>query len=110
MLTSPLIYKVETYIIYQIIALIHIYILIYCITTGCKDHYRGMTLKTTFQNFHIKFSNSDSSVDIAIKLTKSLRDVLCSPLEGSVSSNFDSGPGYFFMLCRKFVKVFVHYF
>ena len=69
-----------------------------------------MTLKTTFQNFHIIFSNSDSSVDIVIKLTKSLGDVLCSPLEGNVSQNVNLGPGYFFMLCRKFVKVLFHYF
>ena len=62
----------------------------------CKNRYGGMTLKTTFQNFHIKFSNSDSSVDIAIKLIKSLGDVLCNPLEGSMSQNFDLGPGYFF--------------
>ena len=71
-----------------------------------------MTLKTTFQNFHIKFSNSDYSVDIIIKLTKSLGDVLCSPLEGNVSQNFDLCYlcAYFCMLCRKFVKVFFHYF
>ena len=69
-----------------------------------------MTLKTTFQNVHIKFSNSDSSVDIAITLTKSLGDVLCNPLEERVFQNFDLGPGYLFMLCRKFVQVFFHYF
>ena len=67
-------------------------------------------MKTTFQNFHIIFPNSDSSLDIVIKLTKSLGDVLCSPLGGNVSQNVDLGPGYFFMLCRKCVKILVHYF
>ena len=54
--------------------------------------------------------NSDFSVDNVLNVTKLIGHVLCIPLEGSVSQNFDLGLGYFFMLCRKFVKVFFHYF
>ena len=45
------------------------------------------------------------SLHNALNLTELLRDVLCSPLEESVSQNFDLGP-VFFMLCRKLVKAF----
>ena len=69
-----------------------------------------MTLKIIFQNFHIKFLNSDFSVDNVLNVTKLMGHVLCIPLEGSVSQNFDLGLGYYFMLSRKFVKVFFHYF
>ena len=69
-----------------------------------------MTLKIIFQNFHFQFLNSDFSVDNVLNVTKLIGYVLCIPLEGSVSQNFDLGLGYFFMLCRKFVKVFFHYF
>ena len=69
-----------------------------------------MTLKTIFQNFHIQFLNSDFSVHNESNVTKSIGHVLCIPLEGSVSQTFDLGLGYFFMLCRKFIKVFFHYF
>ena len=110
MLTSPLIYTIETHMIYQKIALFHIHFMIQCITACYKICLRDITLKTKFQNFHIKFLNSDFSVSNALNITKFLGDALCSPLEGSVSQNFDLGPGYFFMLCRKFVKVFFHYF
>ena len=69
-----------------------------------------MTLKTIFQNFHINFLNSDFLVDNESNVTKSIGNVLCIALEGSLSQNFDLGLGYFLMLCRKFVKVFFHYF
>ena len=69
-----------------------------------------MILKIIFLNFHIKCLNSDFSVDNESIVTKSIGHVLCIPLEGKVSQNFDLGLGYFFMLCRKFIKVFFHYF
>ena len=69
-----------------------------------------MTLKMRLQIFHITFLNSDFSIDNESNVTKSIGHALCIPLEGSVSQNFDLGLGYFFMLCRKFVKVFFHYF
>ena len=69
-----------------------------------------MILKTMFQNFHIKFLNSDYSVDYELNVTKSIGHVLCILLEGSVSQNFDLGPGYFEMLCRNFRKRFFHYY
>ena len=50
----------------------------------------------------------NTAVDNTLNATNFLEDVLSSPLEGSVSQNFDLGPGYFFMLCRTFVKVFCH--
>ena len=92
MLTSPSVYKVETQI-----ALIYIYSPIYYITMCCKNQYRGMTLNTTFQNCHFKFSNRHSSVDIASKVPKSLGYVLCRPLEGKMSENLYLGSGYFCM-------------
>ena len=49
-------------------------------------------LKTTFENYHINFSNSDFSVDIASICFKFLGYVLHSPPEGSLSQNFDLGP------------------
>ena len=52
-----------------------------------------MTLKTIFQNFHIKFLNSDFSVNNESNVTKLIGQVLCIALEGSVSQNFDLGPG-----------------
>ena len=54
---------------------------------------RDMTLKTIFQNFHIKFLNSDFSVDNESNVTNLIGQVLCIALEGSVSQNFDLGPG-----------------
>ena len=69
-----------------------------------------MTLKTVFQNFHIIFFNSDFSVNNESNVTKLIGHVLCITPEGNVSQNVDLGLGYFFMLCRKFVKVFFHYF
>ena len=53
-----------------------------------------------------KCSYYDFSVSNALNVNTFLGNALCSPLEGSMSQNFDLGPGYFFMLCRKFVKVF----
>ena len=50
-------------------------------------------LKTTFENYHINFSNSDFSVEIASICFKYLGYVSHSPPEGSVSQNFDLGPG-----------------
>ena len=49
-------------------------------------------LKTTFENYHINFSNSDFSVDIASICFKFLGYVPHSPSGGSVSQNFDLGP------------------
>ena len=51
---------------------------------------KDMALKTIFQNFHI---NSDFSVDNESNVTKLRGQVLCIALEGSVSQNFDLGPG-----------------
>ena len=69
-----------------------------------------MTLKIIFQNFLINFLNSDFSVNNESNVTKLIGHVLCITPEGSVSQNFDLDLGYCFMLCRKFVKVFFHYF
>ena len=80
------------------------------ITACYKIRHRDITLKTEFQNFYIKFLNSDFLVSNPLNVTKFLGNALCSHLEGSVSQNFDLGPGYFLMLCRKFVKVFFHFF
>ena len=92
--------------IYQKIALFHIHFMIQCITACYKICLRDITLNPKFQNLHIKSFNSDFSVSNALNITIFLGDALCSPLEGSMSQNFDLGPGYFFMLCRKFVKYF----
>ena len=75
-----------------------------------KNNHRYRTLKTIFQNFRTKFLNSDFSVKNDSNATKSIGYVLCIILDGSVSQNVDLGLGYFFMLCRNFVKVFFHYF
>ena len=91
--------------IYQKIALFNIHFMIQCITAYYKICLRDITLKTRFK----EFLNSDFSVSNALNITKLLGDALCSPLEGRVSQNFDLGPDYFCMLCRKFVKVFFHY-
>ena len=48
-----------------------------------------MTLKTIFQNFHIFFLNSDSSVNNESNVIKLIGYVLCNTLEGSVSQNFE---------------------
>ena len=80
------------------------------ITACYKICHRDSALNTSFQNFHINFFNSDFSVSNALNVTKFPGGALCSLLEGSMSQNFDLGPGLFFMLCRQFVKVFFHYF
>ena len=49
-------------------------------------------LKSTVENFHINFSNSDFSVDIVSIYSKFLGYVFHSPPEGTVSQNFDLGP------------------
>ena len=59
-------------------------------------------LKTTFEQYHINFSNSDFSLNIASIFAKFLGYVLHSPP--------DLGPGYFLMLCRNFRKIFFHYY
>ena len=71
---------------------------------------RDMTLETIFQNFLINFLNSDFSVNNESNLTKLIGHVLCITPESRLSQNFDLGLSYVFMLCRKFVKVFFHYF
>ena len=50
-------------------------------------------LKTTLANYHNNFSNSDFSVYKASICFKFLGYVPHSPPEGSVSQNFDLGPG-----------------
>ena len=67
-----MIYEPETHIICQKITRFHIYPVIYCITVCYTNHYRDMTLKTLFQNFHITFLNSDISVDNESNVTKSV--------------------------------------
>ena len=49
-------------------------------------------IKTTFENYHFFFLNSDFSVDIASICTKFLVYVPHSPLEGCSSQNSDLGP------------------
>ena len=63
-------------------------------------------LKTTFEQYHINFSNSDFSLDIASISAKFVGYVLHSPPEGSVSQNFDLGLCYF--LC--YVEISEKYF
>ena len=75
-----------------------------------KNNDRDMTLKKIFQKFCDKFLNSNFSLYNESNVTKSIGHVLCILLEGSMSQNFDNGLGNFFMLCRNFVRVFVHYF
>ena len=58
-----------------------------------KPHQNYRPLKTTFKNYHINFSNSDFSVNIASICTKFLVYLPHDPSEGSVSQNFDLGPG-----------------
>ena len=50
-------------------------------------------LKTTFENYHITFLNSDFLVDIASICFKFLGYVPHSPPERSMSQNPDLGPG-----------------
>ena len=64
-----------------------------------------MILKKMFQNFHIKFLNSDYSVDYELNVTKSIGHVLCILLEGSMSQNFDLGPGYVEILENDFFTI-----
>ena len=64
-----------------------------------------MILKAAFQKIDINFLNSDFSVTNSLNVTKSLGDVLCNVLKGKMSRNVDLGLSYFFMLCRKFVKL-----
>ena len=51
------------------------------------------TLKTELKNLHVIFLNSDFSFNIQPISTKFLGDVLYNTPEGSVSQNFDLGPG-----------------
>ena len=52
--------------------------MIQCITACYKICLKDITLKTKFQNFHIKFLNSDFSVSNALDITKFLGDAPCS--------------------------------
>ena len=58
----------------------------------------------------ILFLNSEFSINTSSISSKFLGYVVDSLLEGSVSQNLYLGPGYFFMLCRNFGKIFVHYY
>ena len=75
----------------QKIALIHICLLIKGIV--CKAHHWTRTLKTAFENLYIKFLNTDFSVNIASISLRVLGNALYNMFEGSVSQNFDLGPG-----------------
>ena len=88
----------------------YIYLLIHSILFYNKGHSRDRTLKTALDNFHIIFSNSHFSINIWSISSKFLGNLLQYLFEGSMSQNFDLGPGYFFMLCRNFGKYFVHYY
>ena len=68
------------------------------------------TLKTGLEKFYVLFFNSDFSFNIRSIPTKFLGGVLNHTPKGRVSQKFDLGPGYFFMLCRKFGKLFFHYY
>ena len=50
-------------------------------------------LKTIFEQYHINFSKSGFSLDIASIFAKFLGYVLHILPEGSMSQNFDLGPG-----------------
>ena len=50
------------------------------------------TLKTAFDNFYVNFFNNDFSVDIS-SITLHISGNVLYTLEGSVSQNFDLGPG-----------------
>ena len=52
------------------------------------------------KTFYNNFLNSDISVELATKSTKSVGCLICSVREESVS--VDLGAGLCFMLCRKF--------
>ena len=65
---------------------------------------RSECQRNKIENFHINFLNSNFSVDIASIGSELFGYVPHSPPEGSVSQNIDLGPGYFFMLCRNFIK------
>ena len=79
--------------IYQKIAFLYIYLVIYDIVWYCNACVWSRTLKTGLGNFCVIFLNSDFSVDIESIPIKFLGNVLYNTLEGSVSQNFDLGPG-----------------
>ena len=63
-------------------------------------HTRDGKLKTTLQNFHMIYWNSDISVNTFSIFAKSLENnVYCLPKRG-ISQNIDLGPGYFVIWCR----------
>ena len=68
------------------------------------------TLKIGLEDLYIIFLNSDFSFNIRSIPTKFLGDILYNTPEGSVSQNFDLGPGYFCTLCRNFGKLFCRYY
>ena len=51
------------------------------------------TLKTGLENLYVIFLNSDFSFNIRSIPSKFLGDTLYNASEGSVSQNFDLGPG-----------------
>ena len=51
------------------------------------------TFKTGLENLYVIFLNSDFSFNIGSIPTKLLGDTLYNTPEGSVSQNFDLGPG-----------------
>ena len=51
------------------------------------------TLKAGLENLYVIFLNSDFSVDSGSITIKYIGNVLYNTLEGSVSQNFDLGPG-----------------
>ena len=58
-----------------------------------KTHEKDRLLKKTFENYYINFSNSDFSVNITSICTKFLVYLHYNAPEGSVSQNFNLGPG-----------------
>ena len=93
MIISPLIFKIQRRVTYQKIALDDIYSLIKSIMLYYNAHEKDRLLKKTFENYYINFSNSDFSVDIASICTKVFVYPSHNPTEGSMSQNFDLGPG-----------------
>ena len=63
----------------------------------CHLYYKACvsnrTLKTGLENLYVIFLNSDFSFNIRSIPSKFLGDTLYNAPEGSVSQNFDLGPG-----------------
>ena len=58
-----------------------------------NGHNRDGTFKTTLENYHTTFLNSDFSLIIGSIFPKSLEDVIYCLPKGTLSRNFDLGPG-----------------